>query len=339
MATPVLLTHPSSLEHFPTPPTPHPERAERIAVLERGLAAQDWLGWERRDSPEATLEQLHAVHPAAHVEAIRRLCERGGGAIDVDTFASPGSYVAALHGAGGACAAVDLVLEGVAPAAFSAHRPPGHHATAARAMGFCLFSSAAVAARHAIDAHGLERVLVLDWDVHHGNGTHDILYAEDRALFVSIHESPLYPGTGAPGETGAGRGAGFTVNLPVPGGSGDATWVSMIEHVVLPLAAVWEPQLVLVSAGYDAHAEDPLAGCAVSDGGFDAMAALTRAIGAPVAVTLEGGYEVGALARCVAGTMAVLGASEAPAVPSVAEHPRAVAARDRLVSGAWPDLA
>jgi acetoin utilization deacetylase AcuC-like enzyme len=340
MARPVLLTHGSSLRHDPGP---HPEHAERLRAIERRLAAEDWLGWERRDSEPVATDRLLAVHPAEHVAFVRELSERGGGAIDADTRVSADSYEAALHGAGGAVEAVDLVLSGAAPAAFSAHRPPGHHAEAARAMGFCLFNSVAVAAQAALDVHGCERVLVLDWDVHHGNGTNDIFHATGEVLFVSIHESPLYPGTGPASDTGSGAGEGFTVNLPVGHGTGDAAWVSLVEHVVAPLARAYEPQLVLVSAGYDAHAEDPLAGCSVTDAGFAAMAAHVRAVaadvGAPVASVLEGGYAPDALARSVAATLAVFGAAEAPAPASVARHPLADEALGWLARGRWGAIA
>jgi acetoin utilization deacetylase AcuC-like enzyme len=335
VGAPVFLHHPSSLDHDPGP---HPERAERIVAIERALAARDWLGWERRTSAPAEREALLAVHPPDHVRFIRELAEAGGGAIDMDTALSAGSYEAALHAAGGACQAVDAVLDG-ARSAFSAHRPPGHHAEPARAMGFCLFNNVAVAARWALDRRGLSRVLVVDWDVHHGNGTNDIFHATDEVLFVSLHEYPLYPGTGPASDTGEGAGEGYTVNLPVPGGSGDAAWVSLVADVVRPLARAYAPELVLVSAGYDAHADDPLAGCRVSDDGFAAMAAWMRAIaaesGAPLAVTLEGGYALDALARSVARTMEVVGAEVAPAPPEVGHHPLAAAALERLGAGRW----
>src|SRR4051812_18475191 len=304
MAAPVLLTHDSSLRHDPGP---HPERAARIVGLERELEERGGLGWERRASPEVEMEALLAVHPEEHVRFVRELCAGGGGMIDADTSVSPDSYEAALHGAGGAVEAARLVLDGEAPCAFSAHRPPGHHAEPSRAMGFCLFSSIAVAARWAIDSGRVERVLILDWDVHHGNGTEAVFHETDDVLFASIHEWPLYPGTGPASDVGSGRGEGYTVNLPVPAGSGDAAWVSLVMHVVGPLARAYEPGLVLVSAGYDAHAEDPLAGCRVSDAGFAAMAAAVRMfaadVGAPVAAVLEGGYAVDALARGVCETL------------------------------------
>jgi len=309
-----------------------------MVAIERELDGRGWLGWERRESPAAEREALLAVHPLDHVRFIRELSEAGGGAIDLDTAVSPGSYEAAVHAAGGACAAVDAVLDG-ARSAFSAHRPPGHHAERSRAMGFCLFNSVAVAARWALDRRALSRVLILDFDVHHGNGTNDIFHASDEVLFVSIHEAPLYPGTGPAGDVGSGAGAGYTVNLPVAAGSGDAVFVSLVADVVRPLARAFAPDLVLLSAGYDAHVEDPLAGCRVTDEGYAALAAWARAIasecGAPVAAVLEGGYVLGALARGVAVTMDALGAQSAPAPPEVERHPVAEAALGRLAAGRW----
>ncbi len=165
---------------------------------------------------------LEAVHPEAYVASIERVCANGGGKLDLDTVVSPHSFEAALHAAGGAVRMVDLLLDGDAPYAFSAQRPPGHHALPARAMGFCLFNNVALAARYALDARALDRVMIVDWDVHHGNGTNDIFHDTDRVLFVSIHQSPLYPGTGPASDVGSGDGRGFTVNLPVSPGAGDA---------------------------------------------------------------------------------------------------------------------
>jgi acetoin utilization deacetylase AcuC-like enzyme len=239
---------------------------------------------------------------------------------------------------------VDLLLDRGAGYAFSAHRPPGHHATRTRAMGFCLFDNIAVAAQYALDHRGLERVMILDWDVHHGNGTNDIFHASDRVLFVSIHQSPLYPGTGSAGDVGTGAGEGFTVNLPVPPRSGDAAFVSLVEHVAVPLLRAFEPQLVLVSAGYDAHRDDPLADCLVTEVGFAAMARAVRGacdeLGVPLGCVLEGGYALGALARSVAATMSEL----TPAAPDAGAGPGevevAALARDALAWLArwWPAL-
>ena len=307
-APPVLLHHASSLDHDTGP---HPEQPARMVAIERELLARGYLGYERVSSPAVERAVLEAVHPARHVELIERLAARGGARIDADTVVSAGSFIAARHACGGAVSLVDRLLAGSASTGFSIHRPPGHHAGAAQAMGFCLFNSVAVAAQHALDAHGLERVMIIDWDVHHGNGTNDIFHAEPRVLFSSIHQFPLYPGTGPASDVGSGDGRGFTVNLPVAPGSGDREFRSLIDHVVVPLARSYAPQLLLISAGFDAHADDPLAECRVTDGGFAEMARSLRAVavqlGVPVGAVLEGGYALDALARSVAATMEVLG--------------------------------
>ena len=327
MAAPVLLHHSSSLDHDPGP---HPEQPARIVAIEQALAARDWLGFERRVSPPATRAQLEAVHPARLINGLQELCAAGGGAIDADTVVSPGSWDAALHAAGGAVAVVDALvgLPGAVDAprlAVSVHRPPGHHAEVQRSMGFCLFNNVAVAARHARDAYGVRRALIVDWDVHHGNGTQDVFHGTDEVLFCSIHQSPLYPGTGAAGETGSGAGVGYTVNLPVPPGSGDDVFCSLVEHVVAPLARAYDPGLILVSAGFDAHLDDPLADGRVTDAGYGTMAASVRALadelGVPVGVVLEGGYDLGALARGLVATLEVLGAEGPVSAPELAVHP------------------
>jgi acetoin utilization deacetylase AcuC-like enzyme len=338
MPRPLLLRHPSSLEHDTGP---HPERAARIVAIERALAAHGWLGWDVQESPEASRDALEAVHDPGHVDRIERFCARGGGMIDMDTVVSSGSWPAALHAAGGAVALVDALLAGERRVAASVHRPPGHHAERDRAMGFCLFDNVAVGAQHALDAHGVDRVLILDWDVHHGNGTNEIFHASDRVLFASIHESPLYPGTGPASDVGSGPGEGFTLNMPVPHGSGDAVFCSLVEHVVVPLSHAYRPQLVLVSAGFDAHADDPLAGCSVTDAGYAAMAAATRRLAdeldVPLGVVLEGGYELAALARSLLAVLAAMGADEPAAPVDVPVHPLAAQALERL-GARWPAL-
>ncbi|MFZ0043865.1 MAG: histone deacetylase [Solirubrobacteraceae bacterium] len=341
-APPVLLEHPSSLEHDTGN---HPEQAARIVAIDRELAARNWLGFERLRSPAVARSVLEAVHPPAYVAAIERTATSGGGHMDADTIVSAGSFEAALHAAGGAVALVDMLLDGTAPGGFSAHRPPGHHAESARAMGFCLFNSVAVAARHALDAGGCERVMIVDWDVHHGNGTNDIFHSDPGVLFVSIHQSPLYPGTGPASDVGSGPGRGYTVNLPVAPGAGDDVYRSLVDHVTVPLARRFAPQLVLISAGFDAHFEDPLADCRVTEDGFAAMARSLRAVcselGVPLGGVLEGGYALGALARSVAATLAVLGggdgrdaSGEEAGVPVSADARRA---RERLAEW-WPSL-
>jgi acetoin utilization deacetylase AcuC-like enzyme len=341
MASPLLLRHPSSLEHDTGV---HPERAARIVALERALAARDWLGWDVRESPAVSRDVLEAVHPAAYVEGIEALCAAGGGALDLDTVVSEGSYRAALHGAGGAVALVDALLGDDGPlVGASLHRPPGHHALPEHAMGFCLFNNVAVAARHSLDRWGLERVMVLDWDVHHGNGTNDIFRASPELLFVSVHESPLYPGTGPATDIGTGEGTGYTVNLPVPGRSGDAAWRSLVEHVAVPLAREYRPRLLLVSAGFDGHVRDPLSTCTLTSAGYAAMAGSARRLadelGIPLGLVLEGGYDLDALAESVLATLEVLGASEAAEWEGGASvHPLAAQAAERL-RGRWQRLA
>jgi acetoin utilization deacetylase AcuC-like enzyme len=312
----------------------HPERPARIVALESEMERHGWFGWERAEAPRATRDQLLRIHRAAHVDLIADLSARGGGIIDLDTSAVAGTYEAALRSAGGAVAMVDALLRDGDPCGVAALRPPGHHAEAARAMGFCFFNNVAVAAAHARAEHGAERVLILDWDVHHGNGTNDIFNADPSVLFCSIHEWPLYPGTGPASDVGSGAGEGFTVNMPVPGGSGDPVHGSLVEHVVAPLVRAWEPQLVLVSAGFDAHRADPLATCRLTEAGYaDMTASLRRAcaeVGAPIGLVLEGGYAVDALAASMAALMPVLGAPDVPPPVELDVHPLATAAWERL---------
>ena len=281
---------------------------------------------------------MTAVHPDAYVDAIQTAAEAGGGYLDADTILSPGSYRAAMHAAGGACAMVDELLAGNAPFAFCGMRPPGHHAERATAMGFCLFNNVAIAAQHAL-GRDIQRVLVLDWDVHHGNGTNDIVHSRDDVLFASIHQSPLYPGTGPLSDVGSGAGEGYSLNLPVPPGSGEREFVSLVQHVVAPAAREFRPGIVLVSAGYDAHRDDPLASCELEDGSYGALAACVRELaaelGAPVGVVLEGGYALGALARSVAATIEALGNG----VPAPSVEPDAVTAQAVEFLGRWWPLA
>lgn len=304
MGPPILLRHASSYEHKTGP---HPESSGRLEAIETELSRHDWLGWEQRDAPAVDLDVLGAVHENRHIEAVQTVSERGGGAFDADTVASEGSYVAALHAAGGACAMAEALLGGEAPAGFCLLRPPGHHALPARAMGFCLFNNVAVAARHALDALGAARVFVLDWDVHHGNGTNHIFHASDEVLFASIHQSPLYPGTGPLEDCGSEAGEGFTINLPVPPGSEEEAWLSLVEHIVAPAARAFGPDLVLVSAGFDAHRADSIAQCRLEETSFAELARHARAVAdaadAPVGAVLEGGYEPSALAASVTAAL------------------------------------
>jgi acetoin utilization deacetylase AcuC-like enzyme len=337
MAPPLLFRHPASREHDTGS---HPERIARIGAIERALEERDWLGWTLRESPPVEEQALLAVHTEAHVERVAAMCASGGGFLDADTVVSEGSYRAALHAAGGAMAMVDALLGSDGPrAAASLHRPPGHHALADRAMGFCLFNNVAVAAQRALDRWGLAQVMVLDWDVHHGNGTNDIFHASPNVLFVSLHESPLYPGTGPARDAGSGPGEGFTVNLPVEAGSGDPVWCSLVEHVAVPIGHEFSPQLVLVSAGFDAHAREPLADCRMTSEGFAVMAASVRGLvddlDVPVGIVLEGGYDLQALSEGMVRTLRAVGDEDPAHTEAPRLHPVAASAARRL-AGRWP---
>ncbi len=313
----IYLSHPLSLEHETGA---HPENPRRIDAIESRLSGLDWLGMDRDEAPAATREQLERVHAPEHVDQLERFCAAGGGKIDLDTVASERSFDAALRAAGGAASAAERLLAGDADYAFCGLRPPGHHAEGGRAMGFCLFNNVAVAASHAIADCGIERVLVLDWDVHHGNGTEEIFYGSDEVLYASIHQSPMYPGTGAAGDRGTGEGEGFTLNMPVPAGAGPDEFLALVQHVVVPVARRFEPGLIALSAGYDAHRDDPLAQCQLDEDAYSDMTATMRDLAAelevPVLVVLEGGYDLGALSASVAATLETLGgdrsAREAP---------------------------
>ena len=315
--TGVYFTHASSLEHDPRVLMPrHPDTPERMIALERMLAVEGRLGWERREAPAAATSTLELVHSAQLVKEIEQLAMAGGGAVDADTVVGEPSYRAALHAAGGACELARVLLAGETQLGFSMLRPSGHHAEPNRAMGFCLFNNVAVAAALAIAELGVERVFVLDWDVHHGNGTAEAFRTRSDVLFASIHQSPLYPGTGALGDVGSGAGEGYTINLPVPPGSDEELWLSLLEHVVVPAARAFSPQLVLISAGFDAHRADPLAECLLETSSFGELARAARdlalACDAPLGVVLEGGYEPVSLAHSVRETLLALGDARAP---------------------------
>jgi acetoin utilization deacetylase AcuC-like enzyme len=326
---PLYFHHPSSLEHETG--YGHPERPERIRALEAELGRREWLGWKRREAPRASEEQLLAVHSREHLDAVRELSAREG-AFDLDTPLSEGSWEAALRAAGGACALVEALLAGEERFGFAGLRPPGHHAERARAMGFCLFSNVAVAALHARGAFGAERVFVLDWDVHHGNGTNSIFHDDPEVLFASIHQYPFYPGTGPLEDVGSGAGEGFLLNLPVPAGSGEEVFLSLVDHVAAPAARQFRPDLILISGGFDAHRDDPVGGCTLETSSYAELARRVRALaddlGVPAGVVLEGGYDLEALAGSVAATMEALADGREPR--PVERHPLAGAAARTL---------
>ncbi|HEY1451044.1 MAG TPA: histone deacetylase [Solirubrobacteraceae bacterium] len=332
-------SHPSSLQHDPRERMPgHPDVPERLVAIESLLGAEDWLGWERRPSPAASERELQLIHEPEHVAQIKALAQAGGGAIDLDTAVGAHSYEAALHAAGGACALVGALLGNEAPRGVSVARPPGHHAEADRAMGFCLFNSAAVAAAVAISDWELQRVLVLDWDVHHGNGTAESFRDRSDVLYASLHQGSFYPGTGLLQDAGSGDGEGFTLNLPVPAGSGEELWLSLLGRVVVPVARAFAPQLVLISAGFDAHRADPLGECTLEARSFGEMARhvrdLARACSAPVGVILEGGYEPHALAQSLRETLLALADDRPPR--SLADEEELTARAIAHAARYWP---
>jgi acetoin utilization deacetylase AcuC-like enzyme len=334
-------SHPACLEHDPRELSPgHPDTPERLIALERALAERDWLGWERRAAPSAQSSWLELAHSAAHVNSMRKISAAGGGAIDGDTFLGRRSFEAALHAAGGAVEMVGALLEQQIAVGYCGVRPSGHHAEHDRAMGFCVFNNVAIAAATAIAERGLSRVLVIDWDVHHGNGTAEIFRNRSDVLFASIHQSPLYPGTGPLTDVGSGAGEGYTINLPVPPGSGEALWLALFDRVVLPAARAFEPELILVSAGYDAHIADPLADCRLSTESFVAMAARARALSelqaAPLGLVQEGGYDSEVLADCVCAVMPAISDDTPPMVAPSAGAGEADALVDRAVQRLAP---
>ncbi len=339
MTTGLYFDHPACLEHDPRAHMPsHPDTPERLEAVERALAARDRLGWERRQARPASERELELVHSAQHVQAIRELCEGGGGAIDADTYVGEASYRAALHAVGGACAMTRALLAGEAEFGFCGVRPSGHHAEPGRAMGFCLFNNVAIAAEYALRELDVKRVFVLDWDVHHGNGTAEAFRRRSDVLFASIHQSGLYPGTGALGDVGSGEGEGYTINLPVPAGSEEDLWLSLLEHIVVPAASAFEPELVLVSAGFDAHRADRLAGVRLETASFGEMTRhvrdMVRSVGAPLGAVLEGGYEPSVLAECVIETLQALG--DPQEAHSAAPEPLLTSRAAAQIGRYWP---
>jgi acetoin utilization deacetylase AcuC-like enzyme len=332
--------HPLFREHDSG--TGHPERPQRLEAVRQGLRSSG-LGKRLRavDPRPATEAELLRVHTPAHVA---RVAATRGRTVrfDADTQAGPHSYEAALLAAGAVVDAVDRVLDGKLDRAFCAVRPPGHHAPPDRVMGFCLFNNVAVAAAHALH-RGLSRVLIVDYDVHHGNGTQDIFYDDPRVLYVSSHAYPFYPGTGALAEVGEGKGRGFTVNLPLPDGLGDEEYVWLYERVVVPIGRAFAPELVLVSAGFDAHRGDPLAGMDLTHRGYGALTAICTGLASAAGegrtiVALEGGYLLPAIAASTAAVVGELfgGGDTAPLTEPGEGMKRLTAAYRDQFAPLWP---
>jgi acetoin utilization deacetylase AcuC-like enzyme len=304
-----LVTDPRFRAHDPGPH--HPECPERLEVLESLFSSGDLRDVPRVPARSATEEELTRVHRSALVRAVAASAGRDETRYDADTSASAGTFEAACLAAGGAIELADAVLDGEIDCGFAALRPPGHHAETDRAMGFCFFNNVAVVAEHLRRKRGLERVLILDWDVHHGNGTQHSFYDDAGVMYASLHQYPFYPGTGGAQEIGRGEGAGFTVNAPMPAGAGHADYMAAFRELLLPVARQFDPQFVLVSAGFDAHRDDPLASIELTEESFAAMTDALVSLAdehcsGRIALLLEGGYSLAALRDSVRATLDAL---------------------------------
>jgi len=312
----VLVDDPLFCEHLA--PAGHPERPERLHAARAAIARADF-DLRRTDlaTRSATDDELVRVHDEAYLIQLGQAAGQVG-CFDEDTFYSAQSVAAARAGAGAAIVGTDALLDRRADFALALVRPPGHHARPSGAMGFCLLNNVAIAAAHA-RARGVERVAIVDFDVHHGNGTQEMFYADPSVLFISLHQSPLYPGSGAVEERGKGDGRGYTVNVPLSPGAGDAVYGAAIERIVAPVLEQYRPSLLLFSAGFDAHARDPLAQMQLSDHGFEAIVRRTLAAlepGVPVGLTLEGGYDLGGLGSSLAAVLTGLGEGPSQDLPA-----------------------
>lgn len=300
-----LVYHPAYLEHDTG--RYHPECPERLravlTALDRTGLRGELVPVKPRDAGPAWLSLVHSPEHIAHVSAAGKMAATGTVALDPDTAVSKGSVPAALKAAGGVLAAVDQVMAGKLDNAFCLVRPPGHHAEPGRAMGFCLYNSVAIAARYLQRRHGMKRVLIVDWDVHHGNGTQAAFWDDPSVLYYSIHQYPFYPGSGAEAERGAGEGEGATLNSPMSAGCGDTDYLNEMERALVPAAREFRPDFVLVSAGFDAHRDDPLGGMGITETGFAEMTGLVRELadsaGGKLVSVLEGGYNLDALAASI----------------------------------------
>jgi acetoin utilization deacetylase AcuC-like enzyme len=340
-----LILDPLCLEH--SNGSGHPESPARLRAIQDMLESfplRDRLA--RLQARDAGFEELARVHAPDYIRRIEATRGRQLTVLDPDTSACPASYAAALRAAGGVLAAVEAVLGGGYAGAFAAVRPPGHHAEADRAMGFCLFNNAAVAARAALERHGLRRALLVDWDVHHGNGSMHSFYDSPEVLYFSVHQYPHYPGTGGVEETGRGRGAGYTVNVPLPGGQGDAEYLAVFRELLRPLALDYRPELIVISAGFDVHRDDPLADMQVTEAGFGGMTRVLVEVAEAccpgrLVFALEGGYDLDALSSGVAAVLRALLGEEprTEGQPEADQATRSVLDRLRVeLAPFWPAL-
>ena len=290
----------------------HPENARRLEAIMSLLEKSGLLKQLVHIQPRpASPQELMLVHTPELVAMVQAVAQRGGGWLDADTVLSGDSYTAAIYAAGGVISAVDAVMKGEVNSAFALVRPPGHHATPARAMGFCLFNNVAVATRYALNRYGLERAAIIDFDVHHGNGTQEAFDADPRVLYISTHQYPYYPGSGRVEETGRGEAKGTKVNIPLPAGCGDAEYLQVFAQIIVPAVTRFRPQLIMVSAGYDIHGNEPLASMNVTTGGITRITGIIRGLaeklcGGHLVFALEGGYDIEALSASVKATFEVL---------------------------------
>jgi acetoin utilization deacetylase AcuC-like enzyme len=305
--TTLLVTHPACLDHLT--PAGHPERPDRLRAIARALEDERFRSLARGEAPAATFETITLCHPLKHVEAIRDATPaRGFVQIDADTSMSPGTFEAVLRAIGGAVMAADEVMAGKAENAFCAMRPPGHHAETARPMGFCFLNTAAIVARHVQRRHGVERVAVVDFDVHHGNGTQEIFWSDPTVLYCSTHQMPLYPGTGAPSERGLHNNI---VNAPLRAGDGGEKFREVYETTILPRAAAFRPDFLVISAGFDAHMRDPLANLKLLEPDFawatsKLMEIADSSASGRIVSVLEGGYDLQGLSGSAAAHVTAL---------------------------------
>jgi len=291
------------------------DHVENAVRLEKTLELLEKSGVKQQlveVAPEpASVEDLLSVHSSEHIARIEDVAKSGGGWLDADTVVSTGSYQAALYAAGGVLKATEAVMNGKVDSAFALVRPPGHHATRREAMGFCLFNNIAIAARQSIRKHDLNRVLIVDFDVHHGNGTQDTFYSDPRVLYFSVHQHPLYPGTGKVGEVGLGEGQDTIVNVPLPPWCGDDQYLQVFQQILIPAARRFKPEIIMVSAGYDAHWADEISLMQVTISGFSQMASILKHLASELCqgrlvFALEGGYHISALAYSVKATLEIL---------------------------------
>jgi acetoin utilization deacetylase AcuC-like enzyme len=329
----------------------HPENPRRLEAV-YAMIEREFKNTLVEISPRpATRAELEWVHAAPYIDRIEATAGHPHTMLDPDTTTSPRSWEVACLAAGGLLEAVDEILAGAINNAFALIRPPGHHAEANRAMGFCLFNNVAVAARHALANHKLERVLIVDWDLHHGNGTQNAFYDSSEVLFFSTHQFPYYPGSGATEECGEGTGAGYTVNVPLPGGQGNGDYARIYRETLQPIALDFDPQLILVSAGFDTYCEDPLGAMMVTDQGFALLTLLLlevadKCCSGKLVLTLEGGYDLGGLTRSIKATLSALAKDPAAKTESPgAEKPLEEEATNRIIKkvgevhrARWPSL-